>query len=87
MSILELARRMFRRSVALKTNRAILAVNQLEDRTVPSNLNLSASASPANVQLGSEVSVAGSVMASDPMSSISVDFGWGDGLTDSDSYS
>ncbi len=60
---------------------------QLEDRTVPSNLNLSASASPSTVHVGEPVGILGNVYASEPMSGLTATFMWGDGGSSSDPHS
>ena len=58
----------------------------LEDRIVPSNLNLSAAPSPASVAVGSPMQIVGGVSSTDAMATLSTTFSWGDGSSSTDPY-
>ena len=62
-------------------------MEEVEARITPSNLNLSAAAMPSIVPLGSQAMISGSVSASDPMSSLSFTYLWGDSSSTTDPHS
>lgn len=91
MSLKDLARRLYRKSIHARPVRPIRNllrehIEQLEGRDNPSNLNLSASVMPSTITLGSSALVSGSVSASEPMSSLSLTYIWGDSNSTSDPH-
>ena len=61
-------------------------MEEVEARITPSNLNLSAAAMPSIVTLDSPAMISGSVSASEPMSTLSFTYVWGDSSSTTDPH-